>query len=93
MWISRPRSTSTGPSTEISGVRIGNIEFYIGDIVLLKPKREPRVAIICEFLVADDETKSANFMLFTSERDIPDGSGKRTDFKPVSLLSLSFNAG
>ena len=70
----------------IVGARIGQFECRIGDTVMLKADgfNEVWVALICEFVEDDGEgEKAANFMWFSSEREIRNKDKKRTDFFPV----------
>ncbi|KAG5980031.1 hypothetical protein E4U55_004464 [Claviceps digitariae] len=77
----RKRRKVTG--TKITGARIGTFECRIGDIVLLKAEgsNEAWVAIICEFIDDDGEgEKAANFMWFSTEKEIRNKDRKRSDF-------------
>lgn len=74
-------------SNKIVGARMGTFECHIGDTVMLKAEgsNEAWVAIICDFLEDDGEgNKAANFMWFSSEREIRNRQRKRTDFYWVS---------
>ncbi|KAG6033298.1 hypothetical protein E4U41_006946 [Claviceps citrina] len=77
----RKRRKVTGP--KIVGARIGTFECHIGDTVLLKAEgsNEAWVAIICEFVDDDGEgEKAANFMWFSTEKEIRNRDRKRNDF-------------
>ncbi|RCI11440.1 hypothetical protein L249_7332 [Ophiocordyceps polyrhachis-furcata BCC 54312] len=68
---------------QIVGARTGNFECRVGDCVLLKAEgsNEAWVAIICEFVEDDGEgEKAANFMWFSTEKEIRDSERKRNDF-------------
>ncbi|RBR06518.1 uncharacterized protein FIESC28_11030 [Fusarium coffeatum] len=79
----------------IVGAKIGQFECRIGDTVMLKADgfNEVWVALICEFVEDDGEgEKAANFMWFSSEREIRNKDKKRTDFFPNELyLSPSWD--
>ncbi|KAF4594504.1 Origin recognition complex subunit 1 [Ophiocordyceps camponoti-floridani] len=68
---------------QICGARTGNFECRVGDCVLLKAEgsSEAWVAIICEFIDDDGEgEKAANFMWFSTEKEIRNSDRKRNDF-------------
>lgn len=69
---------------EIVGAKMGNFECRIGDTVLLKAEsnKEAWVGLICDFNDDEDE-KAANFMWFSSEREIVNNRKKRKDFLQV----------
>ncbi|ODA76635.1 hypothetical protein RJ55_07906 [Drechmeria coniospora] len=70
-------------SDRIVGARMGSFECRVGDCVLLKAEgsNEAWVAIICEFIEPDGEgDKAANFMWFSTEKEIRNKSKKRDDF-------------
>lgn len=84
----RKRRKVTG--NKIVGARMGTFECRIGDTVLLKAdgSNEAWVAIICEFVEDDGEgEKAANFMWFSTEKEIRNRDKKRTDFYWVGLSS------
>lgn len=67
----------------IVGARLGSFECRVGDTVLLKAdgSNEAWVAIICEFHEDDGEgDKAANFMWFSTEKEIRNKDKKRNDF-------------
>lgn len=67
----------------IVGARMGRFECRVGDCVLLKAEgsHEAWVAIICEFIDDDgDGDMAANFMWFSTEKEIRNKLKKRTDF-------------
>ncbi|PHH91748.1 hypothetical protein CDD83_10452 [Cordyceps sp. RAO-2017] len=72
--------------TKIVGARMGRpggFECRVGDCVLLKAEgsNEAWVAMICEFVEDDGEgEKAANFMWFSTEKEIRNKNKKRTDF-------------
>ena len=71
---------------EIVGARMGEFECRVGDCVLLKAERtnEAWIGIICNFEEEeDDEEKSANFMWFSTEKEIRNKRKKRTDAMQV----------
>jgi origin recognition complex subunit 1 len=71
---------------KIVGARNGDFECHLGDCVLLKAEgsHEAWVGIITEFLEDDEDGEmSANFLWFSSEKEIRSKEKKRTDFLPV----------
>lgn len=81
---------------QIVGARMGNFQCTIGDAVLLKAAgNEAWVALITGFSegeVEDDEgemvwNKTANFLWFSSEREIKNSAKKRDDALYVSRLA------
>jgi origin recognition complex subunit 1 len=82
----RKRRKVTGD--KIVGAKIGRFECWIGDIVMLKAdgSNEAWVALICEFVEDDGEgEKAANFMWFSSEKEIRNKDKKRSDYYWVIL--------
>ncbi|KAG5986809.1 hypothetical protein E4U43_005343 [Claviceps pusilla] len=76
-------------SNKIAGARIGSFECRVGDTVLLKAEgsNEAWVAIICEFIDDDGEgEKAANFMWFSTEKEIRNKERKRSDFHWVVYM-------
>jgi len=80
--------------SEIVGARMGSFECRIGDCVLLKAdgKNEAWVGLICEFMEDEDEGKVANFMWFSTAKEIRNKEKKRTDFMQVFWSSLYLNS-
>ncbi|UPK97942.1 hypothetical protein LCI18_008877 [Fusarium solani-melongenae] len=77
----RKRRKVTGD--RIVGAKIGRFECRIGDVVMLKAdgSNEAWVALICEFVEDDGEgEKAANFMWFSSEKEIRNKDKKRSDY-------------
>ncbi|KPM39982.1 Origin recognition complex subunit 1 [Neonectria ditissima] len=69
---------------KIIGARVGQFECHVGDCVLLKAdgSNEAWVALICEFVEDDGEgEKAANFMWFSTEKEIRNKDKKRSDFQ------------
>ncbi|KAL1883863.1 hypothetical protein VTK73DRAFT_7651 [Phialemonium thermophilum] len=66
---------------------MGSFKCYLGDTVLLKAEgsNEAWVGIICEFIEEDDGDKAANFMWFSTEKEIRNKEKKRQDFYPNEL--------
>ncbi|KAF4947218.1 hypothetical protein FGADI_10526 [Fusarium gaditjirri] len=82
----RKRRKVTGD--RIIGARIGHFECRIGDTVMLKAdgSNEAWIALICEFVEDDGEgEKAANFMWFSSEKEIRSRDKKRSDYYPNEL--------
>ena len=70
---------------KIIGARMGDFECYIGDCVLLKAEgsNEAWIGLICEFEEGEEEDeKGANFMWFSTVREIRNKQKKRTDALP-----------
>jgi origin recognition complex subunit 1 len=69
----------------IVGARMGNFECKIGDCVLLKADgtKEAWVGLICEFMEDEEEGMVANFMWFSTEKEIRNKEKKRKDFMQV----------
>ena len=75
---------------------MGSFECRLGDCVLLKADgpNEAWVGIIYDFLDEDGDEgeKAANFMWFSTEKEIRNKEKKRTDFEPVSYELCLFGA-
>ncbi|KAI0172362.1 P-loop containing nucleoside triphosphate hydrolase protein [Hypoxylon sp. FL1284] len=94
-WLYRPSSAPDSAAKrkrsaqhDIIGARMGSFECYIGDCVLLKAEgsNEAWVAIISEFCEADEDgDKAANFLWFSTEKEIRNSDRKRSDFLPNEL--------
>lgn len=72
----------------IIGARMGTFECYAGDCVLLKAEgsNEAWVAIIAGFREVDDDgDKAADFLWFSTEKEIRNSDRKRKDFLPVGF--------
>lgn len=80
------KRTAVEGEPEIVGARMGSFSCRLGDTVLLKAEGsgEAWVGIICEFLDDEEDDKSANFMWFSSEKEIRNKQKKRTDHLWVS---------
>ena len=78
---------------------MGDFRCKIGDCVLLKAEgtNEAWVGLICAFEDDEEDNKAANFMWFSTEKEIRNKQKKRTDFMQVhgatkSLLrTLAYN--
>ena len=72
---------------EIIGARMGTFECRIGDCVLLKAEGagEAWIGLICDFQDDEEGQKAANFMWFSTEREIRNKEKKKRDFLPVLL--------
>jgi origin recognition complex subunit 1 len=76
-------------ASKIVGAKMGSFECRVGDCVLLKAEgsNEAWVGIICEFIDDDGQgDKAANFMWFSTEKEIRNRDKKRTDFYSVGPL-------
>lgn len=87
----RKRKRTTEGQSEIVAARMGSFMCRVGDTVLLKAEGtgEAWVGLICEFLEEDDGEKAANFMWFSSEKEIRNKQKKRTDSHWVSQIFSS----
>ena len=90
-WIYASRSSSKHGRTEIVGARMGNFECRVGDCVFLKAEgtKEAWVGLICDFVEEEDEDgdveMAANFMWFSTEKEIRNKAKKRSDALPHEL--------
>jgi origin recognition complex subunit 1 len=78
-----PRKARDEP--EIIGARMGDFQCMVGDCVLLKAEGngEAWIGLICHFEEDEEEDeKVANFMWFSTEREIRNKQKKRMDFLP-----------
>ncbi|KAK6213002.1 origin recognition complex subunit 1 (ATPase) [Colletotrichum tabaci] len=83
----RKRKRTSGKAPLIKGARMGKFQCHIGDCVLLKAEgsKEAWVAVVCEFMEADDGEKAASFMWFSTEKEIRNKERKRLDSLPNEL--------
>ncbi|KAK5654773.1 hypothetical protein OQA88_6809 [Cercophora sp. LCS_1] len=93
----RKRTAVQQSGPKIIGARMGKFECKLGDTVLLKAEgsNEAWVGIVCDFLEDDDEEgeKAANFMWFSSEKEIRNSDKKRKDFMENELyITPTFDA-
>ncbi|KAI1489027.1 ATPase [Biscogniauxia mediterranea] len=85
-WIyssSKDETKRRTPRHQIIGARMGAFECYLGDCLLLKAEgsNEAWVAIITEFIESDqDGDMAADFLWFSTEKEIRNSDRKRTDF-------------
>lgn len=87
-WIySEEPAKSPDDERDIVGACMGDFQCMIGDCVLLKAEgtNEAWIGLICTFEEDDDGEKAANFMWFSTEREIRNKQKKRTDALPVRL--------
>lgn len=88
------RADHTGESGQrrIIGARMGIFKCMIGDCVLLKAEgtNEAWVGLICDFQEVDEEgdLKAANFMWFSTEKEIRNKQKKRSDALEVRYVRL-----
>ncbi|KAK0730758.1 P-loop containing nucleoside triphosphate hydrolase protein [Lasiosphaeris hirsuta] len=98
-WVYDRKNTEAEAESEaddgpIIGARMGNFECKLGDTVLLKAEgsNEAWVGIINEFLDDEDGEMSANFMWFSTEKEILNKDKKRKDFIESELyITPSFD--
>ncbi|KAK3936298.1 P-loop containing nucleoside triphosphate hydrolase protein [Diplogelasinospora grovesii] len=78
----RKRASTIQKQNRIVGARMNDFECALGDTVLLKAEgsHEAWIGIIYEFLEDEEGEKAANFMWFSSEKEIPNKEKKRRDF-------------
>ena len=92
----RKRDDAALPSPpKIIGARMGKFECRLGDCVLLKAdgSNEAWVAIIIDFLESDEDgDKAANFLWFSTEKEIRNRQRKRSDYTWVSCMLPLFLA-
>jgi len=80
------KKASDGP--EIIGARMGDFQCMVGDCALLKAEGngEAWIGLICNFEEDEEEDeKVANFMWFSTEKEIRNKQKKRTDALPNEL--------
>lgn len=84
----RKRKRITEDQPKIIAARMGSFVCSLGDIVFLKAEGsgEAWIAIISDFVEDEDGDKAANFMWFSSEKEIRNKDKKRTDHLWVSSL-------
>ncbi len=84
-WIYADGDQDDGGEDEIFGAQMGSFECKIGDCVLLKAEGagEAWIGLICDFQEDEDGEKAANFMWFSTEREIRNKEKKRRDALPV----------
>jgi origin recognition complex subunit 1 len=85
---SKKRTSAALSSGTIAGARMGSFECYLGDAVLLKADgSEAWVGIINKFFEDEDTgEKMANFMWFSTPREIRNKVKKRNDALEVSCI-------
>lgn len=81
--ISSHKKSRQIPRRRIIGAIMGQLEYWLGDTVLLNTENSNDiwVAIIHEFVNNRDNEMAANFMWFSSEKEIRNKAKKRYDFK------------
>ena len=88
-WIHRgDTEKGTKQRPEIIGARMGDFQCMVGDCVLLKAEGngEAWIGLICNFEEDEEEDlKVANFMWFSTEKEIRNKQKKRTDALPNEL--------
>lgn len=85
-WIySKEPAKRSSDDRDIVGARMGDFRCMVGDCVLLKAEgtNEAWIGLICTFEEDDDGEKAANFMWFSTEKEIRNKQKKRTDALPV----------
>lgn len=80
-WIYSSDEESRHGEPEIIGASMGSFRCMIGDCVLLKADGagEAWIGLICEFQEDEEDDKVANFMWFSTEKEIRNKDKKRTD--------------
>ncbi|KAI9756271.1 MAG: subunit of tubulin prefoldin [Chaenotheca gracillima] len=84
----KDQSQKRDKSRRIIGARMGHFHCRIGDCVLLKAEgtSEAWIGLICEFQDGEeDNDKYANFMWFSTEKEIRNKQKKRMDFMQNEL--------
>ena len=84
-WIYSTGDNGEDGEQEIIGARMGTFQCMVGDCVLLKAEgaHEAWIGLICDFAEDEEDGKMANFMWFSTEREIRNKEKKRTDALPV----------
>lgn len=89
-WIyAENKSSGRSEVQKIMGARMGHFQCMIGDCVLLKAEgnNEAWIGLICNFVEEDEEEDmAANFMWFSTEKEIRNKQKKATDVLPVDPL-------
>lgn len=77
---------------EIVGAKMGGFSCRVGDCVFLKGEgvNEAWVGMICRFQENEAGDKTANFMWFSTEKEIRNKQKKRTDFMPNEVYITPF---
>lgn len=86
-WIySKEPAKRVSDKRDVVAARMGDFQCMVGDCVLLKAEgtNEAWIGLICTFEEDDDGEKAANFMWFSTEREIRNKQKKRTDALPVT---------
>lgn len=88
-WIYREETDNEDGKDQPVGARMGDFQCAIGDCCLLKAEgtNEAWVGITCGFEEDEDGKKVANFMWFSTEKEIRNKQKKRTDVLPVRLTT------
>lgn len=94
-WIYAADGQDDEGDKAIVGARMGNFECKIGDCVLLKAEgpSEAWIGLICDFQDDEEGEKAANFMWFSTEREIRNKEKKRRDALSVSGVLSMFWSG
>jgi len=81
------RKRKRAQEPKIIAARMGDFHCALGEAVLLKAEgsNEAWVGIICDFVDDDEGEKAANFMWFSTEKEIRNKEKKRKDFYPNEL--------
>lgn len=89
-WVYAAGDQDDKGDEEIVGARMGNFECKVGDCVLLKAEGagEAWIGLICDFQDDEEGEKAANFMWFSTEREIRNKEKKRRDALPVGGSSV-----
>ena len=91
-WIySQKSGNKARGGEEIVGARMGDFQCMVGDCVLLKAEgtNEAWIGLICNFEDdVEEDDKVANFMWFSTEKEIRNKQKKRADALPVCMNSV-----
>lgn len=95
-WLySDEKGDSPSKSPNIIGARMGDFRCFVGDCVLLKAEgnKEAWIGLICNFEEDEEEDEMvANFMWFSTDKEIRNKQKKRTDalwvYAPLKYLDL-----
>ena len=80
-WLYDEHKGSKNSEKDIVGARMSTFECMIGDCVLLKAEgtHEAWIGLICDFEDDEEDGKMANFMWFSTDREIRNKQKKRND--------------
>lgn len=93
VWVEQEsRGSRYKDKDKIVGAKMGGFSCLVGDCVFLKGEgiNESWVGMICSFQEDEAGDKTANFMWFSTEREIRNKQRKRVDFMPNEVYITPF---